>query len=388
MARFTINPTSASRHGLIQALDSENHLENVGYTNVMHSLSLVLAASLVLGVGCTSDSKPGPDPIVATFDSLRVEAGIPGLAIAVIRDSEVLVLTGLGYADIERQAPVGPDTPFNIASLTKPIAATLALILREQGVIDLEAPMSGFDGFPELCQDALAGGGIFFDDWACDDPGLTLRHVLSMTANGTPGERFFYNPVSFSWASRPISQAAGESFSDLVERLIFVPVGMTRSARIHSNLPLRSDLTTSLATPYHLTDEGAFQRSAQPPDQGDGAAGGTVSTVRDLAAFDLALDQGSLLNPAVREEMWTSPSMSVPYGLGWFVSELAGERVVWHYGLWEGAYSALYLKVPARRATLILLANSDGLRWEARLDEAALERSPFARAFLEMVAIP
>ena len=126
--------------------------------------------------------------------------------------------------------------------------------------------------------------------------------------------------------------------------------------------------------------------SAPLPAQGDGAAGGVVSTVRDLAAFDMALDAGGLLELSVREEMWTPAGTAIPYGLGWFVTDVAGERVVWHTGLWEGAYSALYLKIPARRYTLILLANSDGLRWESRLNEAVLERSPFARAFLDMVS--
>ncbi len=55
-------------------------------------------------------------------------------------------------------------------------------------------------------------------------------------------------------------------------------------------------------------------------------------------------------------------------------------------GLWAGRYSALYLKVlsnmPSERLTVVLLANSDGLQWETRFDEAAIERSPFASAFL------
>lgn len=63
-----------------------------------------------------------------------------------------------------------------------------------------------------------------------------------------------------------------------------------------------------------------------------------------------------------------------------------GRRVAWHTGLWDGQYSALYLKVlgdtPAERLTLVLLANSDALRWATRLDEASVERSPFATAFL------
>jgi CubicO group peptidase (beta-lactamase class C family) len=321
--------------------------------------------------------------LIQTLDSLRNDAQIPGLAIAVVYEGAVLERAGLGYADVANRVPVTPSTPFNIASVAKPIAATVALVLRSQGVLDLEAPMASFSGFAELCVDAKSAGGLFFDDWACADPRLTLRHVLSMTANGAPGERFFYNPVSFSWASRPMAQVTGRAYSALVEDLIFDPVGMTRSARVHRDLPLPPDLARAMAVPYHLGGDSTIQQSEQPPAQGDGAAGGVISTVEDLAAFDLALDGGRLLDASDRRDMWTPAAPGVPYGLGWFIEDVAGERVVWHTGLWEGAYSALYLKVPARRATLILLANSDGLRWESRLDEAGLERSPFARAFLQ-----
>ena len=345
-----------------------------------------VALASAVGTGCDGAQERDVARLIETFDSLRIEAGIPGLAVAIIHDSEVLEITGLGHANVENGVPVDPDTPFRIASVTKPISATVALILRERGVLDLDAEMSGFNGFNELCADAKAAGGIFFDDWACDDPRLTLRHVLSMTANGAPGERFFYNPVSFSWASRPMAQLAGTGFSDLVEELVFRPVGMMRSARIHRALPLRAELADDLATPYHIAEDLTLRPSAPLPAQGDGAAGGIVSTVRDLAAFDMALDAGGLLELSVREEMWTPAGATIPYGLGWFVTDVAGERVVWHTGLWEGAYSALYLKIPARRYTLILLANSDGLRWESRLNEAVLERSPFARAFLDMVS--
>ena len=82
-----------------------------------------------------------------------------------------------------------------------------------------------------------------------------------------------------------------------------------------------------------------------------------------------------------------SRSQARTCGLVWFLAERGGRHLAWHAGLWEGQYSALYLKVlgdaPAERLTMILLANSDGLRWPSRCDEAAIERSPFAMAFLE-----
>ncbi len=320
------------------------------------------------------------------LDSLRTASRIPGLAIVILRDTTVILARGFGYADLERAEQVTPETPFNIASVTKPISAVVAMRLVERGLLDLDRPMTSYENFADFCTDARKGGGIFFRDYECERYALTLRHLLSMTANGAPGTRFFYNPVSYSWASRPMAQVSGTSFSDLTATLVFAPAGMTHSARIHRRLPLRPDLARELATPHHIDSTGRVVASDPPPAQGDGAAGGVISTAMDLARFDIALTQGRLLSPASRRTMWSagsSPSgATLPYGLGWFVQMYDDEQLLWHSGLWEGAYSALYLKAPARNLTLILLANSDGLNWGNALDEAAVHRSPFVAAFL------
>jgi CubicO group peptidase (beta-lactamase class C family) len=299
----------------------------------------------------------------------------------------VLAERGFGQSDLERGIAVTPDTPFNIASVTKPISAVVALRLSKSGRLDLDRPMRSFQFFPEFCTDVRAVGGIFFADYACEDSALTLRHVLSMTANGAPGTRFLYNPSSYSWASRPMAEVANVPFSTLVDSLIFRTVRMQRSARQHRRLALPPELAADLARPYHTDSTGQWKLSEPPGPQGDGAAGGVISTARDLARFDIALTRGALIDSASRAAMWRagrSPAgTALPYGLGWFVAPFDGETAVWHTGLWERAYSALYLKLPERRLTLILLANSDGLRWDSRLDEAAIERSPFARALVE-----
>jgi CubicO group peptidase (beta-lactamase class C family) len=289
-------------------------------------------------------------------------------------------------ANVERSIPVTPETPFNIASVTKPISAVVALRLVEQGLLDLDRPMRSFRDFAEFCTDVRGEGGLFFGDFECETSALTLRHVLSMTANGTPGSRFFYNPPAYSWASRPMAEVGGASFSELTARLVLEPAGMLHAARQHRRLPLPAAVADALAWPYDLDSTGTLHPSALPPAQGDGAAGGVIASAMDLAHFDIALTTGRLLTPASLQQMWTpgrAPDGRVlPYGLGWFIAAPLGETLLWHTGLWEGAYSALYLKVPARQLTLILLANSDGLQWESRLDEAVVERSPFARALL------
>ena len=127
-------------------------------------------------------SRAEPPPVAARlslrFDSLRRSAGIPGLAAVVLRDTTVLLAAGYGLADVARGIPVTADTPFNIASVTKPLSAVVALRLVEQGRLDLDRPMTSFAGFADFCAGATEGGGsIFFSDYHCTDPRLTLRRV-------------------------------------------------------------------------------------------------------------------------------------------------------------------------------------------------------------------
>lgn len=115
-----------------------------------------------------------PDPVFAlarSFDSLRQAQGIPGLAVVILRDTTVVLARGFGYADLTRGVPVTPETPFNIASVAKPISAVVALRLVEAGRLDLDRPMQRYRDFTEFCADARGNGGIFFADYPCDDPG-------------------------------------------------------------------------------------------------------------------------------------------------------------------------------------------------------------------------
>ena len=105
-----------------------------------------------------------------------------------------------------------------------------------------------------------------------------------------------------------------------------------------------------------------------------------------LGQFDAALDTYLLLDET-RAVAWT-PRMvgekQQPTGLGWFVQPYNGELVVWHFGLIPNAYSSLILKIPQRKLTLILLANSDGLSAPFQLQQGDVTRSLFATLFLRL----
>jgi len=323
----------------------------------------------------------------ATVERLADEKKIPGLSVAVLKDQKVVLARGFGFADLDRQVAATADTPYDIASVTKPLSAVVAMKLVEMRLLDLDRPIAGYSQWAAFRADFSEATSIFAKGLRCDPPMHTLRHLLSHTAIGIPGERFSYNPVIYSWASRPMKSAAGESFSSLTERLVFKPAGMTRSARRHRDLPLREDLARDLALRYRIDESGRVRPGEPASAQGDGAAGGVFSTVYDLAKFDIALENGTLVLPSSYATMMTptlnNKGESLPYGIGWYLQDHAGEKLAWHSGWWENAASAIYLKVPGKGLTLIMLANSEGLWWRNALDKAEIEKSDFVAAFLK-----
>lgn len=329
----------------------------------------------------------GSAAFVGALEELRQAQRIPGLSYAVLRHGELLAAGGLGVADITTGRLATADTVYNIASVTKPISAVLIMQLVEQGHVDLDRPIAEYSAWREFCTAFAAQPSIFARHLQCDPPLHTLRQLLSHTATGTPGADFSYNPVLYSWASRPVAAVMGEAFSDLVQSRVLSPAKMARAVRIHRARPVPAALAPDVAPPHRVDEEGKVVPSPPLDGQGDGAAGGVLASVLDLVAFDRALEAGTLIDDSSRRQMLARQSDAVsgkalPYGIGWYRQRYAGRELVWHAGWWEEAYSALYLKLPEEGLTLILLANSEGIWWGNPLDEAAVQESLFASAFL------
>ena len=330
----------------------------------------------------------------AELDSLRKAHHIPGLAAAVVRDQTLVWSEGYGMAYLDDEVPVTPDTPFWIASVTKTFLGLLFLQLDADGEISLEDKINDVPEWDDFCDWFAKSGIVFGEDLRCDEA-ITVRHILNHTVNGKPGTRFLYNPIMFSRLSRYIEHAYGRSVRDiegrqntlaeLVEKRILAPAGMERTMSSQWQRE-KAPVFFDMAQGYGIED-GYYVRRRRPDRELAGGAG-IVSTVKDLARYDIALDTGTLASGSVMEKLFT-PAVSLdgsvlPYAFGWYVQDYNEERLVWHSGRDEEAgFSALYLKVPEHDITLILLANGDGLWWENPLDGAEVEKSAFARLFLD-----
>jgi CubicO group peptidase (beta-lactamase class C family) len=234
----------------------------------------------------------------------------------------------------------------------------------------------------------------------------TVRQVLSHTS-GPPGTvppgNFKYEPGHYAQLTGVVESCSRQPFRktvalDLLDRLAMTRSVPGRDFAIAGAVPADMfDKTSfddyrrileSLAVPYKV-DKRLHPTRTELTPEGINAATGLVSTVRDLAQFDFALDDGTLLREATLADAWSAVSgpggAPQPTGLGWFVQSYRGVPLVWQCGMVPNAYSGMVLKIPSRRVTMILLANSDGLVNPFQLEAGDVTRSPFASVLLRML---
>jgi CubicO group peptidase (beta-lactamase class C family) len=302
------------------------------------------------------------------LDTLRVEAGMPGLSAAIVENGTVVWDRGFGFQDIENVVAARADTPYPVLGLTETVAS--AVLLQqcvEQGDLELtDTARRWSSSFP--------------------DTSSTVGEVLRHRSGGS----FRYDPARYAELAGVITQCAHERYQRLVGFEVLNRLGMRSSVPGHNLDQDRSLFPESMlsdyaavlrrvAVPYRV-ENNRPSRSVYTPNRLD-ASTGLVSTVRDLAQLDRSWNV--LLTPNTLSQAW-SPS-GTPTGLGWFVQRYNGETVVWHFGVARDAYSSLILKVPSKNITLILLANSDRLSAPYTLENGDVTQSVFARLFLRLV---
>jgi CubicO group peptidase (beta-lactamase class C family) len=350
----------------------------------------VPTSSPAVGHAQAADPRPSqsvPD-LEASLDSLlkrRMEADhLSGVAVAVVREGEILLLRGYGVADRETGRPVDPErTLFRVASVSKPVTATAVMQLVEKDRLDLNADLRAY--LPELRR-ALSGS----------EP-LTMRHLLTHTAAlderalrrstrdsaqikslaawlsshpprriGVPGRVISYNDVGYTLAGRVVEAVSETPFPRYVEERVFAPLGMQRTS-FEQLLP--DSLLGALATGYDFR-RGEHHRVPHeyvhqtPP-------AGMMTTAADMAKFLIAHLEGGrhggtrILADATIQEMQRRQFSMDPRlqgaGYGFWEIRLRGQRGLWHGGDWNG-YGAVLLMLPEQRAGVFAAFNGRSAR--------------------------
>ena len=350
--------------------------------------ALVLAASSTwLSAQSPSTQRLATDPDVqgaqrlfsAWLEGQMLERGLPGVAVGVVADQDLVWAAGFGLADTASKITMTPQTKFRMASHSKLFTATAVMQLREQGKLRLDDPVSKYlPWFKVIPADS-------------DDPPITIEELLTHSS-GLPREagahwttfefptteqlralmparqapfapevRWKYSNLAYSVAGMIVETVSGQKWADYVHREIFQPLGMTASS-VDKNV-------SGLAVGYgrRMPDN---SRAVNPfiDARGMAAATGVTSTVEDMARFASAqfrkgprggaqiLSTGSLREMhrvRVLESNWTQGN-----AIGFAVRKAGDKVYVSHGGSYPG-YQTNTMLWPDGKVGVIVLTNAD-----------------------------
>jgi serine beta-lactamase-like protein LACTB len=272
-----------------------------------------------------------------------IDQNLPGLSVAVGVGSAVVWAEGFGWADLDNQKAVAPDTRFRTGEASKTFTSAAVGLLLEQNKLKLDDEIQTYvPGFPKkqwpLTLRQLMGhvGGLSDDsgDEASLSPCERTIDGLQLFAEHRllfePGTQ--YRPSSYSWilVSAAVEEAADERFFRFMRSHIFEPLGMAATRP-----DFAAEQIANRATFYHPRFAGDPRYGPESAREGDhscyAGASAFLSTPSDLVRFGLAVSSGRLLQPGTVTLLQTPLRLrsgeETGYGLGWKVETLplAGE---------------------------------------------------------------
>lgn len=317
------------------------------------------------------------------------EHNVPGVSVAIGLNGEVIWTGGFGFANLQHSVPAGPHTVYRIASISKPITAVIAMMLAEEGKLDLDAPIGEYLPIYPHKADVMTMRHLL-----CHTSGI--RHYrgeeflssrryrsvltpLAVFADDTllfaPGEKFSYTTYGYTLASAVIEAAAGQSFLDLLREKIVLP------NRLYSLAPEKSEQIIPNLASFYLVEGNEIYNAPYVDNSNKWAGGGLVATAEDLVRFALGLLSGEMISDSTREKMFTRQTTNdgrqIEYGLGWRIDEDEDtrKRVIWHTGGAMGGSGVLFF-YPDAGVVYASLANT------SRVPHLELARK-IARLFVE-----
>ncbi len=330
------------------------------------------ATSRTLQIAPTSRSAYAKaDYVDSIAQAEAVALGIPGLSMAIVKDSKLVHASGFGIANRYHGTSVSADTLFNLASVSKPLTAVAVLQLAEQRKLDINAPVQKYvPSFPlkqwpvtsSMLLGHLAGirhykGRESFSAKRYTDVLVPLEIFQNDPLVHKPGTAYLYSSYGFNLLGAAVQGASGEPFVLYMKRHIFDPSQMA-SIRVYDgtvDVPIQ-------AVGYQKNKEGQIIETASFDATNKIPSGGFLASAPDIGRFMAALFAGKLLKESTRKIMWTpqilANAQESKYGMGWNIAKLRGNLVVSHSGSQPG-FSTLVYALPERGFAVILLANLD-----------------------------
>ena len=280
---------------------------------------------------------------------------------------------GFGLANVEHGVLVTPTTLFRVWSVSKPLTAAAAVLLYQEGRLDLDAPVSHYvPTFPEkshpITTRQLGGHRAGVPHYTPEDLANYVAYDSVLAALDKfkdrpllfePGTGYKYSTFGYNLIGAVIEAAAGQPYLDFMESRVFRPLGMehTRADRYRAIVPNRAGF-------YEVSEDGELTHAPFTDNSDLWPGGGFVSTPTDLVRFGTGLIRGVLLKPSTLETLFVPMGMveefGMGYGFGWFVKEpvKSGDgRFLMHSGGHYGGTTLLTIR-ERRQLVVAIMANT------------------------------
>ena len=344
--------------------------------------AILLSCLLVTCRAAPEVETPAGD-LVAHVDKLfaHFTEGIhPGVAVMVINDGVVVHSAGYGYAEIEHQVPIGPDSTFRLGSFSKQFTAMAIMLLAESGDLHYDDPIShhlpqlGRYGEDITIRHLLVHqGGLpeYYDDIDTSSGMPSNADALAQLASEgepvfPPGERYSYSNPGYDMLAPLVEAASGIAFADFMRERIFAPLGMSDSL-IHDHT---GPHIARRVVGYDPAGDG-YAENDEHALNGIVGSGSMFSTLEDLYEWDQALYTEQLVSTATLEEAFTPAKLNngddTGYGFGFVIGQYRGHRRISHGGSWVG-FRTHIARHPEIGLTIILLSNRGDFDSDAYVD--------------------
>ncbi len=297
----------------------------------------------------------------------------PGCSVAVIRDGRIVHTVSRGVTSLDAPEPIGPETNFRIASVTKQFTAMSILILADRGALSLDDPVTKW--LPELSPWADAAtirnllqhtsGLKTYENHLPDDletPVLDAGVVRVLAVNPglvfDPGTQYSYSNSGYACLSIVVERASGNTFAGFLRDEIFRPLGMDGTVAFENGI----STVPNRAYGYRQEESGLVfaDQSMTSSVLGDG---GIYTSVTDYAKWDEALYGHPILPPGHLADAFVNGALTdgtpIEYGYGWRIEQYPYGEVAWHTGGTTG-FNHCVRRFPAERLTVVFFANRNG----------------------------
>ncbi len=315
--------------------------------------------------------------IEKSLEEKRKELGIPGMSLVIVKDDKVIYLKGLGVKDLEHNIPVTPDTRFAIGSSTKAFTAMLAVMSADEGKLSLDDSPKKFLPYFTLRDEEAAAkvtmrdllshrSGLNRTDLAMVTGVLNREELIKVAGVAKPtaklGEKFQYQNIMYAAAGEAVAKAQNSTWDDLIAKKIFKPLGMNNSDTRIEDMQKSRDY--SFGYDYNATTK-VTRRLPQRAIPAAAPAGAINSSARDMAQWvRLMLGNGVFDGKRLVSEKGVDELTrkqiniggSIDYGLGWFLRQWNGHKVVEHGGNIDG-FNAQVAFMPDQKLGFVLLTN-------------------------------